>query len=84
MAKKNEKKKSAKTVNGQKVPVAQLIDNELGALTSAHLTFVHKLFELTSPVQACATLHATHAAMMEKEMAIISAAMEKRTEKKNA
>ena len=55
------------------------INEKLADLNRAHNALVLELLRVFTPLNAAATLHGIHAAMMESEMGIITQASESRT-----
>lgn len=68
-------KKETKNTN-EKKSVADQVNKELAALTKAHHDFVIKLLGVAGTMRTAATLHGMHAALMEREMSLLTQVVE--------
>lgn len=81
MANKKETKKTNEKKNNESESVAEQVALELAALTAAHHAFVIKLLGVAGTMRTAATLHGMHAALMEREMSLLTQGVEEGAKK---
>lgn len=80
---KKETKKTNEKKNNESKSVADQVNKELAALTKAHHDFVIKLLGVAGTMRTAATLHGMHAALMEREMSLLTQVVEEGAKKES-
>ena len=80
---KKETKKTNEKKNNESKSVAEQVNKELAALTKAHHAFVIKLLGVAGTMRTAATLHGMHAALMEREMNLLTQVVEEGSKKES-
>ncbi len=78
---KKETKKANEKKNNESKSVSEQVNKELAALTQAHHDFVIKLLGVAGTMRTAATLHGMHAALMEREMSLLTQVVEEGAKK---
>ena len=81
MANKKETKKANEKKNNESKSVPEQVNKELNALIKAHHDFVIKLLGAAGTMRTAATLHGMHAALMEREMSLLTQVVEEGAKK---